>query len=158
MKVVFLLALLGTALAAPKSVSRIVGGSPTTIYEYPYLSNMEFHLLGIIWFQFCGGSLITSSVVLSAAHCYAGDHPSQWRVRLGSTFVNTGGSLIGVSELLIHPKYSGATLDADVAIVRLSRPAVFSDGVRSARIAGPNYNLPDGTPVNAAGWGALSVS
>lgn len=52
------------------SVPRIVGGNDTTIQKYPYMSNMEFHVLNIFWVAFCGGSLITPSTILSAAHCY----------------------------------------------------------------------------------------
>lgn len=57
-------------LAVPRSPSRIVGGEDTRIEEYPYMSNMQYGWFGVIWFQACGGSLITSVAVLSAAHCY----------------------------------------------------------------------------------------
>src|SRR5215216_5288128 len=53
--------------------SRIVGGSPTTIGEWPWQAAILFDpsIVAGDGFdrQFCGGSLVTSDVVVSAAHC-----------------------------------------------------------------------------------------
>lgn len=49
-------------------------------------------------------------------------------------------------------------MDYDVAIVQLSTPAALSNKIVLAKIAGPNYNLPDGEVVQAIGWGTLSVN
>nr|AAF74732.1 trypsin precursor AiT6 [Agrotis ipsilon] len=156
MRAVILLALLGSALAVPKSINRIVGGSPTTIDQYPYMSNMQYGLWSIWWFQACGGSLLTTNSVLSAAHCYFGDVPSEWRVLLGTSFASSGGSLHTVSQLVLHAGYSPATLDNDVAIVRLAQPAVYSNVIQPARIPGSNYDLPDNTLLTTVGWGSLT--
>ncbi|KAH9631197.1 hypothetical protein HF086_005968 [Spodoptera exigua] len=155
MRAIILLALLGSALAAPNNPSRIVGGSATTIQTYPYMSNMQFLWWGFFWAQTCGGSLLTPHSVLSAAHCFYGDEASQWRVVLGSTWASSGGSAHLVSRLVLHPQYDRATLDHDIAIVHLSNPAVYSSSVQPASIAGANYNLADGTAVTHIGWGAI---
>nr|ACR15995.1 serine protease 5 [Mamestra configurata] len=156
MRVVILLALLGSVLAVPKSINRIVGGSPTTIEQYPYMSNMQYGLWGIWWYQACGGSLLTSTSVLSAAHCYFGDVPAEWRVILGTSLASSGGTLHSVSQLVLHAGYSPATLDNDVAIVRLSQPAMYSNTIAPASIPGANYELADGTELVTVGWGALA--
>ncbi|XP_050562044.1 trypsin, alkaline C isoform X2 [Spodoptera frugiperda] len=156
MRVIIFLALLGTALAVPKSISRIVGGSPTTVQEYPYMSNMQYGFWGIWWFQACGGSLLTTTSVLSAAHCYFGDSASEWRVRLGTSFASSGGSEHTVSQLVLHQQYNPNTLDHDIAIVRLANPAVYSNSVQPASVAGSAYNLPDNTLVTTIGWGTTS--
>ncbi|XP_035433879.2 trypsin, alkaline C [Spodoptera frugiperda] len=152
---IILCALLGPALAMPQNPNRIVGGSPTNIQTYPYMSNMQFRVFGIFWSQACGGSLLTPAAVLSAAHCFYGDLPSQWRVILGSSLSNNGGTTHAVSQLVLHPQYSHAVLENDVAIVRLNNAAVYSINVQPARIAGANYNLADGTTVTHIGWGTL---
>ncbi|KAM3964215.1 trypsin, alkaline B-like [Aphomia sociella] len=156
MRAVILLALVGAALAVPKRMERIVGGTPTTVEQYPYMTNMQYGFWGIIWFQACGGSLITSTAVLSAAHCYEGDRPEDWRVAVGTSLASSGGQSIAVSRLILHPSYSGSTINADVAIVHLASSAVFGPSVGVARIPGTNYNVPDGTVVTAIGWGTLS--
>ncbi|XP_053602869.1 trypsin, alkaline C-like [Plodia interpunctella] len=156
MRALLLLALVGVALAAPKSGTRIVGGESTTVEQYPYMSNMLYHLWGIWWTQWCGGSLITQTAVLSAAHCYEGDLASAWQIRLGSSFASSGGQVIPASQLVLHAQYDGRTIDNDIAIIRLSSAAVLSNSVGLARVAGPNYQLPDNTVVTAIGWGALT--
>ncbi|CAD0199859.1 unnamed protein product [Chrysodeixis includens] len=155
MRVLILLAILGAACAVPKQINRIVGGDSTTVQNYPYMSNMQYGFLGIWWYQACGGSLLTSTSILSAAHCYYYDGPQKWRVRLGTSFASSGGVVHAISQLVLHPQYDDESLDNDVAVVRLSNPAVYSNSVQPISIAGTNYNVPDGTPVVAVGWGRL---
>lgn len=82
-----------------------------------------------------------------------------WRVRLGSSFTSSGGTIHEVSGFVIHEDYDEPSrMNNDVAIVRLSNPATLSDTVAIAQIAGFNYNLPDNTVVIAAGWGSVTVS
>ncbi|XP_059046580.1 trypsin, alkaline B-like [Achroia grisella] len=156
MRAVVLLTLIGAAVAVRPHWSRIVGGNPTTVEEYPYMTNMQYHLFGLLWIQACGGSLITSRAVLSAAHCYQGDRPSDWRVRVGTSYAASGGQIIAVSELITHPDYQSSTFLADVTIVRLASSAIFSNSVGVARIPGVTYVVPDGTTVTAVGWGTLA--
>ncbi|XP_021190228.2 trypsin CFT-1 [Helicoverpa armigera] len=148
------LALLGSAFAVPRSASRIVGGSATDISAYPFMSNMQYHWWGIWWMQSCGGSLLTSTAVLSAAHCFYGDRASEWRVLLGSSLSNSG-SLHLINSITLHPQYNHSSLNFDVAIVRLSNPAIYSNNVQPGSIAGSNYHVADGTSVTHVGWGAL---
>ncbi|XP_072938711.1 trypsin, alkaline A-like isoform X2 [Epargyreus clarus] len=120
------------------------------------MSNMQYGNWGTWWFQACGGSLITRNSVLSAAHCYSGDSPSSWRVRLGTSYASTGGSEHIVSALILHGSFNTKTLVNDVAIVKLQNPAVLSSQVGLARIPGSNYYLADGALVYVIGWGTLS--
>ncbi|XP_046962218.1 trypsin, alkaline C-like [Vanessa cardui] len=141
-------------MAFPKNGNRIVGGTPTTIEEYPFMSNMQYGVFGIFG-SACGGSLITTSTVLSAAHCYYGDSPCQWVVRLGSTYTSSGGTVHDVSQLILHENYNPQLLVNDVAIVRLRVAATLSTTISLARVAGSNYHLHDDTRVYAAGWGRV---
>ena len=88
---------------------------------------------------------------------FSGDQPFEWRVVLGSSLSNSGGSVHAVKQLILHPQYSTTTLNNDVAIVRLNNAAVYSSRVHPATIAGTNYHLADGTSVTHIGWGTLSV-
>ncbi|XP_050347163.1 trypsin, alkaline A-like [Nymphalis io] len=157
MRVLIVLALFGAALAVPKHVNRIVGGSTTSIEEYPFMANMMFGYMGLHHSQACGGSLITRTAILSAAHCYFGDTPIQWLVRLGSTNSFFGGTVHEVSRIILHDNYVHRFLTNDVAVVRLRVAAEISSTIDLARIAGLNYNLPDDTRVYATGWGRVMV-
>ncbi|CAF4862646.1 unnamed protein product [Pieris macdunnoughi] len=156
MRVLVFLLMVAAAVAVSRSSNRIVGGNITTIESYPFMSNMQTLSWGGWWYQACGGSLITPKVVLSAAHCYYGALPSAWRVVLGSTLSSSGGYTFKVSELKLHENYIEALQLNDIAIVKLQVGAIMSSRVGRARIAGPSYNLPAGTTVNAVGWGTTS--
>jgi secreted trypsin-like serine protease len=74
-----LLALTGLALLAPAGATaqgdgsaepRIVGGTTASISQYPWQAAVVFSGAGNAHNrQFCGGALVTSRIVLTAAHC-----------------------------------------------------------------------------------------
>ncbi|XP_041976892.1 trypsin CFT-1-like [Aricia agestis] len=157
MRTLVFLAALGVATAAPQlHTSRIVGGSDTDVETYPFMSNMQRSWFLIWWFQSCGGTLITRTSVLSAAHCYYGDSSSEWRVVLGTSLASGTDSIHYVSKLIVHKDYDPNLLVNDVAIVKLETPASLSNRINVASIAGPHFHLPDDTQVTAIGWGTLS--
>ncbi|KAM3967798.1 trypsin CFT-1-like [Aphomia sociella] len=157
MRVFFVLALCLAAVAAvPSNPQRIVGGSVTTIGNWPEMTSLLYSWNGASYSQSCGGTIINNRAVLSAAHCFFGDGPGNWRVRVGSTNANSGGSVHNVNQIIIHPSYNTRTMDSDVAILRVASTFAFNNNVRAASIAGSNYNLGDNQVVWATGWGSIS--
>ncbi|XP_047538591.1 trypsin, alkaline C-like [Vanessa atalanta] len=137
---------------------RIIGGTDADIEDYPFMAFIFISEDGDIFDlnPMCGGSLITSRSVLTAAHCYFDSiKPEYYIVRLGSTFLTSGGHLHKALNWVVHPEYSPPVLYHDIAIVKLATPAIFSNRVAVARIAGPNYSIPDNTTVTATGWGQI---
>ena len=49
--------------------TRIVGGEDTEVNEYPWQAGLVHRGQNIVW---CGGSLVSSKWVITAAHCTAG--------------------------------------------------------------------------------------
>ncbi|CAH2267889.1 jg21942 [Pararge aegeria aegeria] len=143
-----------TAIPAPEG--RIVGGTVTTIGQWPMGVSMLLSRSGLSFQQACGGSVLNNQNVLSAAHCFAGNSPSNWRMRVGSTNANSGGVVHNTARILNHPNYNARTTDFDIAILRTSTRITFNTNVRAGAIAGTNYNLPDGSVVWAIGWGTTS--
>ncbi|XP_011561374.3 trypsin, alkaline C [Plutella xylostella] len=141
--------------ALPRTSQRIVGGSLATISQYPYAVAMLYGTSS--YFQSCGGTILTSTAVLSAAQCVVGNTPSRWRVRVGSSFSSSGGSVHTIRLLTYHAGYNAQTMDNDVAVLRTSTPITFiPNAVAPATIAGPNYVLNDNQAVFAVGWGTTS--
>ncbi|KAL4703308.1 hypothetical protein ACJJTC_006671 [Scirpophaga incertulas] len=132
---------------------KIVGGYNTTIEDVPYQAYLLL-LRGIYYYQ-CGGSIISSSVVLTAAHCLVGIQ--RVHVRIGSTLANSGGTMYNTSSYLRHPLYNPLTSDYDVAIVKTQR-AMKLDGTTSKVISLPDAGteVPTGTDLLVSGWGDTS--
>nr|P23604.1 RecName: Full=Achelase-1; AltName: Full=Achelase I [Lonomia achelous]AAB19941.1 achelase I=fibrinolytic proteinase [Lonomia achelous=Saturnid caterpillar, Peptide, 213 aa] [Lonomia achelous] len=130
----------------------IVGGSVTTIGQYPSMASLLFNNR-----QVCGGVIINNRSVLTAAHCPFGDAVSSWRFRVGSTNANSGGTVFTLSTIINHPSYNRWTLDNDISIMRAASNIGTSASVQPAGIAGSNYNLGDNQVVWATGWGATSA-
>ncbi|CAH2102209.1 unnamed protein product [Euphydryas editha] len=156
MRALIILAL-GLAIATVgTSARRIVGGSVTTIGQYPYSAALLLSTSGSGTFrQACGGSIINNRSILTAAHCFDRyPQANQWRVRVGSTNANSGGVVLTTNRITRHGSYSASTINNDVAIIRINGVFSFNNNVRAGSIAGSNYNLPDNAPVWVIGWGA----
>ncbi len=64
--VVSLLAAAPATAAGPEAEPRIVGGGPSTLGDWPFMAALVFKPSGN---QFCGGTVIAPTWVLSAGHC-----------------------------------------------------------------------------------------
>ncbi|XP_013175875.1 PREDICTED: trypsin CFT-1-like [Papilio xuthus] len=158
MRISLLLLALGLAVAtgAPKNSERIVGGSITTISEYPYGAALLFSSVVTTFWQVCGGTILNNRAILSAAHCFYYTSAINWRIRVGSSYGNSGGDVHLTSQIIMHPEYNDFTYVNDIAILRASTNFAFNNDVQPGSIAGPNYNLIDNQVVWAIGWGATT--
>ncbi|XP_048489507.1 trypsin, alkaline C-like [Plutella xylostella] len=140
--------------------NKIVGGEETTVEQYPSIVQVEF-LLSTGWDQSCGGTILTSSVVVSAAHCFVEDEARNVvvdvdtrRIRAGSSIRNSGGTIVKLISFRNHPEFGIlAEDDADISLLYLAQELVFSASVQPAPIPPQGAQLPDDSAVTHAGWG-----
>lgn len=125
---------------------RIVGGSPTTIQKSPWMVAIFYYKSSL-----CGGSIISLSRILSAAHCTYGFVTKYFRIRVGSTKFNKGGRLVRVSKIVNHQSYSKSKLENDISILFLASNLRQSPNIGVIDLG--NAILADGTEVQATGWG-----
>jgi trypsin len=165
---------------------KIVGGSPVSISQYPWQAAVVFSGSGNAQpRQFCGGSVLTSRIVITAAHCVfdtdpdcsgilcsindpGGDgtariDPNDVNVVLGrTTLSNTGeGAEVGVMAVDFQDNYdpdyqATGTPRYDVGYLVLPAPTAQTQIKIASADAGALWD-PD-SPVDISGWGTTSDS
>ena len=73
---------------------------------------------GLRDFQTCTGALIDATHVLTAAHCVVNQKQSL-SIVWGAPNLNSRGYTLAVADWVVHPRYSAATMQNDIAIIRL---------------------------------------
>ncbi|KAG6458167.1 hypothetical protein O3G_MSEX010706, partial [Manduca sexta] len=155
-----LLALGSVAVAAVPAASnnaRIIGGTVTTINQYPVMASLLLTRDFVHWRHNCGGSILNQRSILSASHCLYRRQPNVYRARLGSSFASSGGVIFNFAQFIMHPNYNSRNQDNDIAVMRTASRISYNNVIQRAYIAGPNYPLLDNERVWAAGWGVTSV-
>ncbi|GJQ88431.1 hypothetical protein Trydic_g10011, partial [Trypoxylus dichotomus] len=124
---------------------RIVGGKPVDITNFPYQVSLVVYDL----YHICGGSIISESWVLTAAHCIGEE---DIKVRAGSSFRNEGGKIFDVKKIIVHDNYG--SLDYDIALLQI-QGSFINQGIPANPIAlpAPNQIYPGGTVSVVSGWG-----
>lgn len=129
---------------------RIVGGRQISISEAPW----QVAIIQSNTF-ICGGSVISPSWVLTAAHCIYGNVSKRHAVRAGSDNFKIGGQLRIIDRVTYHGGYNPKTSVNDIALLRTSRPFKLNSNVQAVRLPS-NDHEPDSYFIS--GWGTLTES
>lgn len=134
----------GTRRVAPRPAG-IINGEIKEIETFPFQVSL---MQGT--FHFCGGTVVNSRWVLTAAHCVVDRLPGDVEVLLGTAELQTGGTRHTVGAIRIHPDYLGGG-DFDIAMLRLDDtllwPRVFVQTPDQPFLSAP------GDTATVIGWG-----
>ncbi|KAL0979265.1 hypothetical protein UPYG_G00182950 [Umbra pygmaea] len=142
---------------------RIAGGAQQSdITEQPWQAAINVYLPRSKAHSFlCGGVLIDSCWVLSAAHCFDENFkPDRLQVILGRTFRKNSSSseqIFEVEKYWIHESYNQDNFDNDIVLMKLKTDiglcAIYSPEVLPACLPDAGLVLPDWTECEISGYG-----
>jgi len=133
--------------------ARIVGGIHAQPNSWPWQVRLSADG------SLCGGTLIDTRHVLTAAHCLRTPIVTQkYLVYVGMHDINQpvyGEQKIVAERIFLHEQYNTDTQENDIAIIRLSKPVTISDKINVICLPGPEA-LSTNQTVWITGWGTTS--
>ncbi|XP_059485594.1 trypsin, alkaline C-like [Neocloeon triangulifer] len=136
---------------------RILGGTTTTIDQYPFLVYVESLVEGTDLKRPCGGAILNDNHVLTAAQCVI--LTPSIKVIAGVSDPTDPAAQISYGHALIHPSYRRNFQINDIAIVRLVRPLrLFTGTVSPVRITKISSVHLDRFTMRTIGWGSTDSS
>jgi len=143
--------------------TKIVGGEAAADNAYPFMVALEYQSDSL---QFCGGSLITKTKVLTAAHCITNGAgkiiKEKIQIKAGTNnLTDETGTVVKIKSITRHASYNKTTFDYDVAILTLAQAVTLSDDINLINLPQACTSLEcitgvasPGTSVRATGWGS----
>lgn len=131
----------------------IAGGTIATPGQFPYQVSLRNTDFGHI----CGGTIVSSNLVITAGACTDPRSPSIDLVVAGS-LKRTENVLwqqtSTVNRTVVHPDYDGSTLDNDLSLLFLNEPFDFNDNISSVALPAVGVEtFPES--VILPGWGNI---
>ncbi|XP_061175620.1 elastase-1-like [Saccostrea echinata] len=159
--------LVGVAYGLPRHFqSRIVNGVDSGQGDWPWQASLHYETSRGSFSHICGGSLIDTNWVLTAAHCVEFDNNvNKFRVVLGEHIQSEDhGSeqTINIAEIIMHEQYNGggSGIPNDIALLRLqdsadtSRPEIGIVALPSSS----NQEFSTRDTCFISGWGKTSAN
>nr|AHY81253.1 trypsin precursor [Lygus lineolaris] len=140
-----------------RSLTRIVGGDFYKPHKYPFIAGVAMSSGGG-WKPFCGGSILTTNHVLTAAHCTNDviGLRTQLAVLLGTydmTKPDPSAEAIPVGSVVQHQEFNCKNLLNDIALLVLSKSITFNTNIGPVCMPQPGLDITSQT-VKILGWGA----
>ncbi len=134
---------------------RIVGGVDSDISAVPW----QVAVMDASYYQYCGGSILSASWILTAAHCEVavGDKIGAGHSKL--TTMRSAGQIRTVAQAITFPGYVTSERGKDVMLLRLNAPLDLSGpNAKAIPVATESdaASFAPGAVATVSGWGTLT--
>ncbi|XP_067554710.1 ovochymase-1 [Pseudorca crassidens] len=134
---------------------RIAGGEEACPHCWPWQVGLRF--LGN---HQCGGAIISSSWILTAAHCVQSkNNPLLWTIVAGDhdrTLKEPTEQVRRAKHIVVHEDFDRLTFDSDIALIQLSSALEFNSVVRPVCLPHSTEPLFSSEICVVTGWGSVS--
>lgn len=137
---------------------KIIGGTTTSISTAPFMAQLWYYDEAKDIGFFCGGSVVSPTKILTAAHCVKGyDWKANGAVITGTSQLASGSTLPQGATVSApwrqwnHSSYNSTTFDNDVAVITLANP-VTAKPIRMTT-SGDTASYASATEATLYGWG-----
>jgi hypothetical protein len=108
--------------------TKITGGTTASIADFPW----QVYLIAGNFL--CGGSIISDTWVVTAAHCALNTNgtpipASSMTIKVGATSpqLSTSGKTYSVTNVIVNPNYNSATHENDIALLKIAGPINYTN-------------------------------
>ncbi|KAL4713736.1 hypothetical protein ACJJTC_004267 [Scirpophaga incertulas] len=129
---------------------RIVGGTKAPNGSVPYQVSLRYWG---VW-HFCGASLVTPRVILTAAHCVERARPEYFKAIVGTNQLRSGGTAYSIRKIVTHEAYDNDLIKNDIAILFTDKEIELSSTVDAIELN--DEPLEKGEDLVLTGWGTTS--
>lgn len=113
--------------------SRILGGDPAAIKDFPYQISLCRKKTQNSLEHGCGGAIISKTFILTAAHCISMKNIEEHVVLVGS-HLRYEGDRYEIKAFFAHPEYNLEKIIHDIGLIHLSKPLEYSEKVAPVAI------------------------
>lgn len=136
---------------------RIVGGQDASPHSAPYIVSIQWVLLSAR--HICGGSIIGSDWIITAAHCLVG-LPAIGRLEAAAgrhdfSLAESTEQRRLIDRRWVHPDYPGGVAPNDIALIHVQIPFAITYAVNAIALP-PAHSIHSGN-ARLNGWGSTST-
>ncbi|XP_078051550.1 fibrinolytic enzyme, isozyme C-like, partial [Augochlora pura] len=130
----------------------VINGTAAELDEFPYQVSLQTKMGHI-----CGGSVISSNYVLTAAHCVEEKVASEVYVVVGTINKQNYRNVHAVDKIIVHENYNpGDSWRNDIALLKVKTPFKLGKNIAVVPLPKENEVVPAKSPAVVSGWGRIN--